>query len=405
MRLYADILRLPGAWKFSAAGFVARSGGAMMAIGIVMMVSALYDSYGLAGALSAANSVAWAVGTAVLSNLVDRYGQRRVMLPAALVSACFLAALVVIAWLRLPVGWLFAAAIVTGATGGSPGALVRARWNLVVSNQQQLHTAYSLESTFDEVTFIVGPVVVTALATQVHPAAGLICPIILGAVGALLLYSQRATEPLPGAGLPDLGETDGDQVAERSGFLLFFPGMAALVLTACLMGSVFGSIDVTAVAAVTDWGSRSSTGLVMAAMALGSALTGLLYGMRVWSSPLRKRYLFGVIALLAGSCTFLLADRPIILAVCGFITACAIAPTLINTNALVQRIIPSTRLTEGLAWIGTSLGIGSAIGSAVSGQFIDLFGYRAGFFTVITCGTLACLLGLIATRTLRRILG
>ena len=38
-----------------------------MGIGIVLMVSALYGSYGLAGALAAANGVSWAIGTAILS--------------------------------------------------------------------------------------------------------------------------------------------------------------------------------------------------------------------------------------------------------------------------------------------------------------------------------------------------
>src|SRR5450756_1756154 len=87
MRSYREILTIPGAWKFSAAGLLARSGGAMMGIGTVLMVSALYGSYGLAGALAATNVVSWAIGTAVLSNLVDRYGQRRVMYPAIIISS------------------------------------------------------------------------------------------------------------------------------------------------------------------------------------------------------------------------------------------------------------------------------------------------------------------------------
>ena len=41
MRAYREILTLPGAWQFSAAGLLARSGGAMMGIGLVLMVSAL----------------------------------------------------------------------------------------------------------------------------------------------------------------------------------------------------------------------------------------------------------------------------------------------------------------------------------------------------------------------------
>ncbi len=247
VRSYREILTIPGAWKFSAAGLLARSGGAMMGIGIVLMVSALYGSYGLAGALAAANGVSWAIGTAVLSNLVDRYGQRRVMYPAIVISAAALSLVVVFALLGLPAWSLFPPVIVSGVTGGAPGALVRARWNLVITKPEQLHTAYSLESTLDELTFVIGPVAATALSTQVHPAAALIAPIVLGLVGAQLFYSQRATEPPPAPRR--------DPAVERPSFLsrliLLVPGVGSVIAVNLLIGCVFGSIDVSVVAAAT----------------------------------------------------------------------------------------------------------------------------------------------------------
>ena len=142
MRSYLEILRLPGAWQFSSAGLLARSGGAMMGIGLVLIVSGLYGSYELAGALAAANAISWALGTAALSNLVDRFGQRRVMVPAVLVSSASLAVLVVLAVLQFPVWALFPPAIISGATGGAPGALVRARWSHITSDERQLHTPF-----------------------------------------------------------------------------------------------------------------------------------------------------------------------------------------------------------------------------------------------------------------------
>ena len=114
---------------------------------------------------------------------------------------------------------------VSGATGGAPGALVRARWNHATNDPDHLHTAYALESTLDEVTFVVGPVLATALSTGVHPAAGLIAPVVLSLVGAHLLYSQRATEP------PVLPRTytDGVKPPLRQRLVLLVPGVAAVV--------------------------------------------------------------------------------------------------------------------------------------------------------------------------------
>ena len=335
MRAYREILTLPGAWQFSAAGLLARSGGAMMGLGIVLMVSALYGSYGLAGALAAANGVAWALGTAALSNLVDRYGQRRVMYPAVIVSAATLSLLVVFAMLQLPAWTLFAPAIVCGATGGAPGALVRARWNHATDDPGLLHTAYSLESTLDELTFVVGPVAATALSTGVHPAAGLIAPIVLSLVGAHLFYSQRATEPpvLPRA---HQGE-DRPPLLRR--LILLVPGVGGVVAVNLLIGCVFGAIDVSVVAAATEWGVRGASGVVLAVFSLASGVAGFYYGARHWGSPLVSRFLVGVSALFVACLTLLVADSILLLCVAGLLVGVTVAPTLINANSLIGRLV------------------------------------------------------------------
>ncbi len=398
MRAYRRILSLPGAWQFSAAGLLARSGGAMMGIGLVLMVSALYGSYGLAGALAASNAVAWALGTATLSNMVDRYGQRRVMYPAVIVSASALALLVVFAMLGLPAWTLFPPAIISGATGGAPGALVRARWNHATSDPGMLHTAYSLESTLDEVTFVVGPVLATALSTGVHPAAGLIAPIVSSLLGAHLLYSQRATEPpvLPRS----YASSDRPPLTQR--LVLLAPGVGAVVAVNLLIGCVFGSIDVSVVAAATEWGVRATSGVVLAVFSVASGLAGFYYGARHWASPLVSRFLYGVAALCAATVALLLADSIPLLCLFGLLVGITVAPTLINGNSLIGRLVTRDRLTEGLSWMGTGIGIGVAIGSSTSGQVIDHFGYHGGFVTVATFGTLAALIGLAGRAGLLR---
>lgn len=395
MRSYRDILTIPGALAFSSAGLLARSGGAMMGLGIVLMVSSLYGSYALAGALAAANAVAWAVGTALLSNLVDQYGQRRVMYPATVVSALSLAVVVVLAVLQLPAWTLFGPAIVSGLTGGSPGALVRARWNHVTSEPHQLHAAFSLESTLDEVTFVVGPVLATALSTGVHPAAGLVAPVVLSLAGAQLFYSQRATEP------PPTPRSQSMQQAWRD-FILLTPGVGAVVAVNLLIGCVFGSIDVSVVAAASAWDVRGASGVVLAVFSAASGLAGLLYGARTWHSPLPTRFVVGVVALFASTLGLLLADTVWVLGAVGVLVGVTVAPTLINGNTLIGRVVAPGRLTEGLAWMGTGIGIGAAAGSSVSGAAIDAQGYHAGFIVVAGFGTLAAVIGVASWRGLRR---
>ncbi|MFT4296886.1 MAG: MFS transporter [Micropruina sp.] len=397
MRAYREILTLPGAWQFSAAGLLARSGGAMMGIGLVLMVSALYGSYGLAGALAASNAVAWALGTAALSNLVDRYGQRRVMYPAAVVSATMLALLVVFAMLQLPAWTLFGPSILSGATGGAPGALVRARWTHLVPDPDKLHTAFSLESTLDELTFVIGPVLATALSTGVHPAAGLIAPVVLSLAGAHLLYGQRATEPPVAPRTPDPQRR---RFAQQ--FVLLVPGVAAVVAVNLLIGCVFGSIDVSVVAAATQWGVREASGLVLAVFSLASGLAGFYYGARRWGSPLISRFLIGVAALCAACVALIGAHSVLLLCIGGLLVGVTVAPTLINGNTLIGRLVSRDRLTEGLSWMGTGIGIGVAIGSSASGQVIDRFDYSGGLATVGVFGVLAAVIAFSGRGAMRR---
>jgi len=408
-RTYLELFRTPGALAFCVAAFFARSGGAMMGVGTVLMVSALYDSYGWAGLLTAANGLAWAVGNAILSRLVDRHGQSRIMVPSTIVSALSLTCLIIAAWLRAPVWVLFAPAAIAGATGGSASALVRARWNYALNNSAKLHSAFSLESTLDEVTYIVGPVVATALATMVHPTAGLIAPVILGLGGGMwFYYGLRGSQPPVGrpiaAPVTDSNATSARTArpVQRDRFVLAFGGMLPLVAVTALFGCCFGAIDVSTVAATSAWDARPMAGLVLAAMSVGSALAGLGYGILRLSMPLARRFLIGV-ALYAGLVSLLLfAHNVAILALCGFLAGSAIAPSFTNANSLVTVLVPNHRLTEGLAWIGTSIGMGASLGSSVAGRLIDSFGYDGGYWTAVIAALSSLGVALLGTRTIQR---
>jgi len=417
-RSYLALFKVPGRLAFCAAGFVARSSGAMVGIGMILMVSMLYGSYGLAGAIGATNALAWAAGNTVLARLVDRYGQNRVMVPATIISAASLVGLIVAAWFRVPVAVLFIPSAISGLTGGSPGAMVRARWNHALAEDAQLHAAFALESTLDEVTYIVGPMVATVLATAVHPTAGLITPVVLSVVGGLWFYQGlRASQPpvrlLSVAESPsEQPEAASDaldapkdvtrfgQTADR--FALAFGGMLPVVFVSLLFGGTFGAIDISVVAATKFMGSPALAGVVLATMSLGSALAGLTYGARVWKSPLARRFVIGVVVYAVALAFLLTAYSVVALVIVGFFSGLAIAPTFTNANTLVQTLVPQHRLTEGLAWVGTSIGLGAAVGSAVAGRLIDDFGYRAGFITAVAFVVVAVMMALAGVRTLSR---
>jgi MFS family permease len=389
---YRDVLSRPGALAFSGTAVLARLPMSMVGIGIVLMVSTLYGSYGLAGRVSAVYVVSQAVCSPQLARLVDRHGQARVMRPAIAMAAVGLVGLVVAATSEAHEVWMYVAAVVTGAGIGSFGSLVRARWTRVLGGDpRRMHTAYSLESALDELVFIVGPVLATLLATSVAPTAGLVVPLVAMLVGGYWFLSLRSTEP-PTApvGSP-----------RPKGSVLRKPGMIVLAIVFVAMGSIFGATDVATVAFAEESGSTGSAGIILAIFALGSLISGLLYGTRHWKRPLYLRFATGMVALAIGVCFFFLVHSLTALAAVMFVAGFAIAPTLINGNALVQDLVPRERLTEGLTWVGTSLGVGVSVGSSVAGAQIDASGSSAGFLVVVVSAGFAVVATLAALRTLR----
>ncbi|UCN15105.1 MFS transporter [Cellulomonas iranensis] len=393
LQTYRDVLARPGALAFSATGVVARLPMSMVGIGIVLMISSLYGSYGLAGRVSAAMVVAQAAGGPQIARLVDRYGQARVMRPAIVVSATSIVGLIVAASVHAPSAWLYVTAVLAGATIGSFGSLVRARWTHVLGDDpRRIHTAYSLESALDELVFVVGPVAATALATSVAPTAGLIVPVVAMLVGGLAFLSLRRTEPAVAAA----------HEPRPRGSVLARPGMLVIILVFVAIGGIFGATDVATVAFAEEQGSKGAAGLILAVLALGSLISGLLYGARHWVSPLHRRFAIGVVALAIGVCAFFLTQSLWALAGVMFVVGFAIAPSIINGNALVAELVPAGRLTEGLTWVGTGLSVGVSVGSSLAGTQIDAGGSHAGFLVVVASGAAALVATLVALPSLRR---
>lgn len=364
----------------------------MVGIGAVLMVQGLYDSYAMAGRVAAVLGLAQAFLAPQLARWVDRRGQRTVLLPALVVSVVGLGGLITAAVLGAPewVLWLFAA--LAGGSQGSYGSMVRARWNHALDDPRRLHTAYSLESSIDELVYIVGPVLATTLATAVAAPSALVLAGVAALVGGLLFLVQRATEPPVVA--PD--------AEARHRPVVLIPGMPVMVLIFVAMGVIFGSVEVTTVAFAEELGSKGLSGVVLAVFALGSLVAGLAYGARHFTSSAARRFVIGMAALGLGVSLVLLAHSLWTLAAAMFVAGLAIAPTIITGNGLVQDMVGRHQLTEALTWVGTSIGIGTSLGASIAGARVDDAGAAAGFLVTVGAGWFATLLALAASRTLRR---
>ncbi|MFI0977436.1 MFS transporter [Streptomyces sp. NPDC021093] len=389
---YGEIFAAPGAKAFSAAGFVARMPLSMTGIGLITMLSQLRGQYGLAGAVAATFTLSMALLGPQISRLVDRHGQGRILLPATGISVAGIGALLLCAHYDAPAWTLFAFAVPAGCMP-SMASMVRARWSQLFHDSPKLHTAFALESVIDELTFIVGPALSVILCTTFFPEAGPAVAAVFLAVGVVLFSMQRKSEP------PVQPQTqDGNGSAIRIGALQILVG------TLIAGGTIVGTVDVVSVAFAEQQGQPGATGIVLSVYAVGSCLAGLVFGTLKLSVPLPRLLLYGVTGTAVTTLPLLWVNNIATLAIAVFFSGVFFAPTMITIMGLVEKIVPASRLTEGLTWSTTGLAIGAALGAAVSGAVVDEFGPRGGFAVAITAGAVALLVGLLGYRLLGRTL-
>ncbi|MCD0483979.1 MFS transporter [Streptacidiphilus sp. ASG 303] len=387
---YGALLRTPGAWAFLVPAFAARLPYAMLTMGVVLLVHRTHGSYGTAGGVAAAAAVAQALAGPQTGRLADRYGQAAVLVPGVLLHAASTAALTALALGRAPVWALFAAAAPAGATVPQIGAMVRARWVARLDGGPLLGTAFAFESVTDEFTFVVGPVLATALCTGVAPAAGLAAEAALTVAGGLAFAALRrsapARHPRPAGG-------------GRRASALAVPGVRLLVLAFLGVGSVFGAVQVSVTASAGEAGRPGMSGTVYGVFAVGSMLAGVLYGAVPWRRPPHRRMPAAYLAMVLGcSALWALPDLTALAAgvlVCGL----TVAPNLITGYTLVESLVPAGAKTEAFTWLTGAIGLGLAAGSTAAGQLVDAVGARAGFLVPVA-GTGAALAVLLVLRGL-----
>jgi MFS family permease len=394
LRPYAEIFEIPGAWRFSVAAVIGRMPMSMFGLGTVLLISAVTGKYGVAGTVSAVGSLGYAFSSPRVARAVDSYGQRRVLLPLLTVFTVATALLIVTVELKLPTWAFFVPGAVAGAAMPSLGAMVRARWSVLLTGSPRLHAAFSFESVADELCFIIGPAAVTLLATEVFPASGVGVAAVLCLVGTLWFAAERGTEPVVVRPERPANQA-GRQAARVRGTPA--PGLIVLAPVYVLLGAMFVSIDLSTVAFAQHFGHKPLAGLILGTYAFGSATGGIWYGSRQWRAPLQKRFAFTLTLTVLGVATFWAQPNLISLTCVIYLCGLTIAPTLIAGFSLLEAQARPGRRTEAMSWLSSGIAVGVAIGASVVGFVIDAHGPRLGYAFAALCGAASaatCLVGL-----------
>ncbi len=386
MQAFRAIYAHPGTRAMSAAGLVGRFPMAMLGLAITLLVVAEAGSYALAGAVAAAVTLAGAVGGPLGARLADTFGQHRVIPPLIGVHIATVAALTMAVMAGTPtVTWL-ALGVLAGLSGPNLGAMVRTRWAGIAKDPRELSSAFALESTLDEVAFVIGPPLATGLAVAFAPWSAVATGLLLAGSGSLALAAQRRTEPAPAPRSAHSGPA-----VWRSGTL------QVLTLMMVLMGAIFGALEVSTVAFAQERDAVAVTGWLLGVFALASGLTGLLLGARPGTWRLADQVLVGTLMLALATAGLPFIDGLPGYTAAMFASGLGVSAVMIGALQIIERALPRARLTESLALAISGVLVGSAAAVALAGALIDAGDSAHG----LAVGSASALVGLLVAALAR----
>jgi len=141
------------------------------------------------------------------------------------------------------------------------------------------------------------------------------------------------------------------------------------------------------------------SGVLIAALAVGSMTSGIGWGTVHWQVPLGRR-LAGVLVLLTFcSIPLLLVDDVWVMVPLIALAGVAVSPSLISSFTLAELLVPRAAVTEAFTWIGTAVGLGVAVGASVAGKIVDVAGANTAFLVAtVAAGVAAIVVGLFQRR-------
>ncbi len=375
------------------ASTLARLTPGMIVLALVLLLRDAGHSYAVAGLVTAAHQVGIGALSPLQGRFADRYGQRRVLLPDAL---GYLGGTAVLAWLAVSgaaVPMLLVTAVLTGAVFPPSTACVRVLLSHRFPTGHERETAFAVTAIAVEIGFIVGPLLAVAVAETVGAAWAVVLAGVLAATGAAGLATTGASAAVPRRDL---------SVPRRSA--LASAGVRIMVVTLGTMAVAFGVIDIAVPAVAELAGDRSAAGWLIASIASGSLVGGLVYGGRVWPGTLVTRVrvlsvVFAVGFLILPFATGSLGQ----FAVALFVAGVFLSPLTIGAFELIDDLaLPGTQ-TEAQQWTQAAVVAGVALGATLSGLAIEGSGPPAAFVAGGLCIGIGALLVNLGRERLRSV--
>lgn len=324
---------------------------------VALILAARADGHSLATAslLAALYGIAPAFGLPLLGRLADMRGlPLPCHLGAALVAAA-LASLALVGTSHLA----FTAVCVALAGAGCPpleGGL-RSLWPTVLPDAAHIRTAYTLDSSTQEIVYVTGPALAIAMATWLSPAAALALAAAVTLAGSLVFATARPARTW--RALP-----------RRPGRLgvLRPPAMRPLLIALVFLGATVGALDVAAIATADRQHASWLAGALPATFSAAGLLGGILFARFQPATGPRPRHLLLLGAAFAACWLPLLAPLPALAVLAlAMLPGALFVPLLTVASLTVTSLTPPGTSTEAVGWMSCAMRLGLAGGTALAG--------------------------------------
>jgi MFS family permease len=382
LRTYRELFRRnPALGRLLAGEFISGVGDWLYLVAILVVVYAESNSPVLLGIVGAARILPYVLLSVPAGMVADRFDRRMVLLVTDVARGVIMIGLAVAVVASSPTWVIIALSILAACFSTFFGPAIGALLPSLV-DERDLGTANSAWATLDNVAFIIGPAIAGILLASGGLGVAFLINAASFAVVAVILWFL----PVPGRAEPQAVVAEEEGTVADGGWRAMLRPLAGPLVLDSATSFVIGGVNVmTVVIAVDVLGAgESGTGFLQAATGVGGVVAGVSGGAllaRRLSVPLVVGGVVGGIGLawLALSGGLVMAMIAIGVAVAGLLLL-----EVVNTT-MIQRIVPDELRGRAMGVLQTSSAIVYSLGSLLMPILAGLFGVP---FVLIAAGVI-----------------
>lgn len=360
MSRYSQVLSNRSGQYLLISSFPARLAYGMISLSIFFKVQQTTGSIAAAGLATGINGITGATTAGLRGSIIDKFGMK---IPLRILAPGY-ALLILLFSTGTSKTELVVYAGILGLSAPPINLSVRPLWKVTVP-QDQIRSAYAIDTAVMNSVGVFGPLLATTLALNSSPEVALrICSVLIFIGGAALSLSPQLKRWKPEK------KTSNDLAVWRT------PAMRLLMLEGVFIGLGWGAFDIAIPAFTTLESIPQRTGVIFAIMAAGTVIGGLVAGMvsRHTSSlaAFNKLYLFWFIFSLPLAFTYPDWSMIIVTAAMSLVAG----GSQVFYLEISEAVRPKGTAVAALGWLWTVEGTFAAIGTALGGFISEHYSPR-----------------------------